>query len=74
MSAWPTILTYAGLGALILAFGWIGMIIARRSGRAEAERDQAVQSADRAKVRHEIDEDVARLSDSALDDELRSPR
>ena len=74
MSLLPSILTWAGMVALLLAAGWVIAIIARRSGRAEAERDQAAQSAEHGRKRHEIDEDVARMSDSALNDELRRPR
>ncbi len=74
MNLIPTLLTYGGAVCLILAFGWMGMILARRSGRAEAERDQAQASTERARERHEINEAVARLSDSALDSELRHPR
>ena len=74
MSLLPSILTWAGMVALLLAAGWMIVIIARRSGRAEAERDQAAQSAEHGRKRHEIDEDVARLSGPELDRELFGPK
>lgn len=74
MSILATLLTYGGMVCIILALGWMIVIIARRSGRAEAERDQAAQSAEHGRKRHEIDEDVARLSAAELDAELHGRR
>lgn len=70
MSIVASLITFAGIAVLVAAFAWL----AKRSGRIEAERDAAEQAADRGRIRHEIDESVARLSDDALNDELRRPR
>ncbi len=71
MSYLVSALTWSGIALVVLGFGWA---MAKRAGRVEEQRDQAEASTERARERHEIDEDVARLSDSALDDELRTPR
>ncbi len=48
--------------------------VAKGSGRAEVERDHFEAKSKQAGVANEIDEDVAGLSDDALDRELRDGR
>jgi len=62
-------LAAAAGAAMLAAIIWI----ARREGRASAERDVAEGSIDRARKANAIDEDVARVDDADLDRELRDP-
>ena len=64
------------LGLVIVAGGaiWGLTRYARARGRAETERDAARGATNAARRGHAIDEDVARMSDARLDDELRSER
>jgi len=48
--------------------------LARREGRAGAQRDAAEAGVDEARKANEIDESVDSLDDSALDDELKGKR
>ena len=58
----------AVLGALVI---WLGFRYARKAGAAQARADGLEAGADAARKGQEIDEDVSKLSDSDLDDELR---
>ncbi len=65
-------LTFVLAGAAVLiAIVVIYGLAQRRRGRAEADRDRAEDTAKQAQEGHEIDEDVRRLSDDDLYDELR---
>lgn len=59
-----------GLGVLAVVI----VFVAVRWGKAKAQSDFFEESHDKAKEARKIDEDVARLSDPALDDELRHPK
>jgi len=65
--------TWAIGGGVILALLSIVIWMARREGRASAQRDAAATGTERARKANEIDEDVRRLDDRALDRELRDP-
>ena len=57
-----------GLGAFLI---WRAFAAERRRGAAEADRDHYQAKSEQARRANAIDEDVARLSDSDLDSELR---
>lgn len=68
-----TTIALIGGGVLLAAFAvWLAVRMARRRGRAEAERDRATAGLEQARRGHAIREDVERLSDADLDDELRN--
>ena len=48
--------------------------LARREGRASAQREAAEAGVDEARKANEIDEDVARTDNSDLDHELRGDK
>jgi ABC-type nickel/cobalt efflux system permease component RcnA len=64
---------YVAIGAvLVIGFGvWLAFRQARKRGRAEAQRDHFETSTEHAREAHETHEDVARLPDADLRDELR---
>lgn len=62
---------YALLGALFVVLVIAALMGWRREGRKSAEAAQHKRTADHARKAHEIDDDVARTSESDLDDELR---
>ena len=66
-----TVLLYGLVGALGAFLIWMGFRYARKSGVSQARADGLEAGADAARKGQEIDEDVARMSDSDLDDELR---
>jgi len=57
-----------GLGAFLI---WRALAAERKRGAAEAERDQHQTFSEQARRANAIDEDIACLSDSDLDRELR---
>lgn len=59
------------LGGVAIAVVLIAVWLARREGRRSAQADAAEKSVERAKDALEIDEDVARLDDDALNKQLR---
>lgn len=62
------------IGAAILGvvvFVWMAFRNARKRGERKIQLDQASKSAKRAQKAAEIDDEVSRLSDDDLDDELR---
>ena len=69
----PLYLTLGYIVVAVLAFlggRWTG----KRDGRNQAVKEAAENAVEMARKGRRIDEDVARMSDAALDDELRSPR
>ena len=60
-----------GAVVIVLAIVWLGFRYAKKSGAAEAQRDDYAARTEQARVANEIDEDVAALDDDALDRELR---
>ena len=60
------------VGALGAFAVWLGFRYARKAGASQARADGLEAGADAARKGQEIDEDVARMSDSDLNDELRS--
>jgi len=70
MNLWPL----AAAAALALAFGltlWLGFRAARKQGEAEADRSRLTEDIDRATKANAARASVDRLSDAAVDDELR---
>jgi len=65
--------TWAVVAGVILALLGVVIVMARREGRASAQRDAAAAGTERARKANEIDENVARLDDRSLDRELRDP-
>ena len=62
------------LPALVLFLIAVALWLARRWGRAGAERDLAEKEIEHARKRHEIDETVYALSDAELTAELERMR
>lgn len=58
--------------AAVGLFVWLAFRSARKRGAAEAKQKHAEKSAERAKDAQAIDDDVRRLSDDNLADELRN--
>ena len=69
-----TLAIVGGVVAVAMFLVWLAFRYARKAGEAGAERDHAMTKAEQARKANEIDEDVARLSDAGLDDELRKSR
>ena len=68
------VLIAVGAVVVLCVMGWIGFRYARRAGEAEAERAHFQRRSEQAQLANEIDEHVARMSDDALDRELRDGR
>jgi hypothetical protein len=68
---WVAVAKAAVTGLLSLLAKLAGPLLGYIAGRIKAKADAAEKGLDHAKRAREIDEDVARLPDAALDDELR---
>lgn len=64
----------AGLVVIVLVAGAVFVYFIRKGAAEKVYRKHAEKSAERAKDAREIDEDVARLDESDLDDKLRDGR
>ena len=69
-----TVAIIGGAVLFLIVVVLTAMRVARGRGRAEAEKEHSQAKSEQARQANEIDEDVAGLSDSALDDELRDRR
>jgi len=63
--------TALAFGGVAIAGILLAVYFARREGRKSVEAEAGKKSAERSKDALEIDEDVNRMSESDLDDELR---
>jgi hypothetical protein len=61
------------VGFALAAVG-VALWLAKRLGRADARKDAAEKGVDHAKEANRIRDDVARLSDDELADELRGDK